>query len=236
MRLPGRPRPGALTLWPAAALTAVLAATLAGCASPASTAGGRTAGVPAPSSPTWASSGMPSPVASATDNPDVSVSAMAASARLDPCPTSSSTAPARPDGLPDVVLACLGPDGTRSVRLAGLRGPVVLNIWGSWCVPCRQEAPLFQRLHAAAGGRLVVLGVDFADATPLALAFAASEDLHYPSVVAAATQFPLRRWAAGLPVTLLVDARGSIVDVQRGPFTSWQQLRDIVAARLGVSL
>lgn len=211
----------------------VLAGVLAGCAGGAGH--GASAGGAASSRPATASAVTPGP-ASSPDNPDASVSAMAATARLDPCPPSSSSAPARPDGLPDVVLACLGRDGARSVRLAGLSGPVLLNVWGSWCVPCRQEAPLVQRLHAAAGDRVLVLGVDFADAAPLALDFAATQGLRYPSVVADAAQFPLRRWAAGLPVTLLVDASGSIVDVHRGPFTSWQQLRDVVAVRLGVSL
>src|SRR3954470_3372416 len=51
-------------------------------------------------------------------------------------------------------------------RLAALRGkPVVVNIWGSWCIPCRQEFPIFQRVSAAMGKRVVFLGLDTQDPT-----------------------------------------------------------------------
>jgi thiol-disulfide isomerase/thioredoxin len=163
------------------------------------------------------------------------VAAAARHARLDPCP--SSTAAAAAGGLPDVTLHCLGQAGAATVHLAGLAGrPAVVNVWGSWCPPCREEAPLLQRLHAAAGSRLTVLGVDYEDDDVPALAFTADKALHYPSVADPDGHFPLRRWAAGPPVTFFLDAKGRIVHVQRGPFTSWEQLRTLVDDHLGMSL
>ncbi len=234
MSAPGR--------WLLPGLLALAVATLAGCAAPSGGTGvpagpGAASPVGSGSSPGGApGAASAGAVSSGGANPDASVSAMAATARLDPCPPSRTALPATPDGLPDVTLACLGPAGSRTVRLAGLDGPAVVNVWASWCVPCRQEAPLIQQLHAQAGPRLLVLGVDFADAAPLALDFAATQGLHYPSVVSSTEQFPLPRWAPGLPLTLMIDAEGRIVDVQRGPFTTWAQLRDTVARRLGVVL
>lgn len=171
-----------------------------------------------------------------TPDPDAAVAAAAATAALDPCPPSDPAVPARADGLPDVTLACLDDAGAHSVRLAGLRGtPAVVNVWAQWCPPCRQEAPLLQRLHAEAGDRLVLLGVDYQDDDVPALAFAAAEGLHYPSVSAPADELPLRRYAPGPPVTFLVDADGRIVKVIRGPFRDWAQVTTTVADVLGVT-
>lgn len=174
------------------------------------------------------------PPASVVPNPDASLAAAAATARLDPCPVSTSTGAV--NQLPDVTLECLGDQGATPVRLAGLSGPTVVNVWGSWCGPCRDEAPLLQRLQVTTGARLAVLGIDYEDADVPALAFAAEQGLHYPSVTDPDGAFPLRRFAVGPPVTLFVDAAGAVVHVQRGPFRSWDELRALVADRLGVSL
>jgi thiol-disulfide isomerase/thioredoxin len=181
--------------------------------------------------------GAPAEPSSEPVNPDVAIASAAARAQLDACPPSDARVPAHPDGLPDVTLPCLGAEGPARVRLAGLRGrPVVLNIWAQWCPPCRAEAPLLQRLHAAAGERLIVLGVDYQDDAVPALAFAQAHQLHYPSVSAPADEFPLRRYGPGPPVTLLVEPSGRVARVVRGPFDSWAELSSIVADVLGVQV
>jgi thiol-disulfide isomerase/thioredoxin len=169
--------------------------------------------------------------------PDAAIASAAARAQLDACPASDTGVSARADGLPDVTLTCLDSAGPATVRLSGLRGrPTVLNVWAQWCPPCRAEAPLLQRLHAAAGDRLVVLGVDYQDDAVPALAFAQAHGLHYPSVSAPTDEFPLRRYGPGPPVTLLVDASGRVARVVRGPFHSWAELSGTVADVLGVDV
>lgn len=173
------------------------------------------------------------PVASGSAEP--APADLVAAADLVDCPVSDPEVPARADGLPDLTLPCLG-DGP-GVRLAGLRGtPTVVNLWASWCEPCRDELPLLADLSAAAGTSLRVLGIDVQDSPGSALSLLADTDVHYASVRDDDTQTkaPLR-WT-GLPMTLFVDADGAITHVQRGTITSAEQLRQLVQEHLGVAV
>ena len=133
-----------------------------------------------------------------------------------PPPTRVAAARRRPAG-PHA--ACLG-DGP-AVRLAGLRGtPAGLNLWASWCEPCRDELPLFADLAGASGSSLRVLGIDVQDDPGAALSLLADAGVHYASVrdddgghQGAAALGP------GLPMTVFVDADGVITHAQRGAIT-----------------
>src|SRR3954471_23432240 len=74
--------------------------------------------------------------------------------------------------------------GQGSASLADYKGKVVvLNVWASWCVPCREEVPLLQKTHeniSRQGG--VVLGVDTQDATGAALGFLKERQATFPSL------------------------------------------------------
>jgi thiol-disulfide isomerase/thioredoxin len=85
-------------------------------------------------------------------------------------------------GLPDITLPCLGA-GPR-VRLAGLRGvPTVVNIWGSWCAPCKAEQPALERLHRATRSRGVAfLGINIRDSRAAAQAYDENFGITYPSI------------------------------------------------------
>ncbi|MBA3233998.1 MAG: TlpA family protein disulfide reductase [Propionibacteriales bacterium] len=159
-----------------------------------------------------------------------------AEAGIDPCPKSATDVAVVDSGLPDLTLPCLG--GGRDVRLAGLRGtPMVLNLWAYTCGPCRAEAPLFQRLHEAAGNELAVIGVDWQDSRPGdAIAFAAELNLRYPQLAdpSAATRAPL--YVSALPMTLFVDAEGAIVHVEYGALPSARVLAGLVDTHLGVGV
>jgi hypothetical protein len=88
----------------------------------------------------------------------------------------------------------------------------------------------------AAGSRVRVLGVDVSDDAQSAVGLLTDAGVHYPSVrdPQASTRAPLR-WT-GLPMTVLVDADGVVRHVERAPLTSDAQLRDLVAAHLGVDV
>jgi cytochrome c biogenesis protein CcmG/thiol:disulfide interchange protein DsbE len=110
--------------------------------------------------------------------------------------------------------------GTASAaRLADWRGQVVvLNFWASWCGPCREESPMLERWHRRirrAGG--TVLGVDVQDVTSDAQAFVRKHRLTYPILRdgdgAGTRPFEVR----GYPETLIIDRRGRIAAVTRGP-------------------
>ena len=111
----------------------------------------------------------------------------------------------------------LGGGGTAS--LADFRGQVVvLNYWASWCTPCRSESPLLERWHRrlkARGGTM--LGVDVLDASSDARAFVREFGLTYPMLRDRDGRTRQQFGIAGLPETLVIDRRGRIRAVARGP-------------------
>lgn len=106
-----------------------------------------------------------------------------------------------------------------STSLAAFRGRVVvLNYWASWCTPCRQEAPLlerWQRRIAQRGG--TVVGVDALDVTTDARAFLRRYRISYPVLRDGDGRTQARFGVRGFPETLVLDRRGRIASVRRGP-------------------
>jgi cytochrome c biogenesis protein CcmG/thiol:disulfide interchange protein DsbE len=113
----------------------------------------------------------------------------------------------------------LGADGTGS--LADHAGKVVvLNVWASWCPPCRSEMPLLQRTHeriAPRGG--VVLGIDTQDATENALAFLRERSITFPNLRDRDREYGRDLGVINYPETFLIDRRGRIAALRRGPVT-----------------
>ncbi|MEI8407933.1 MULTISPECIES: TlpA family protein disulfide reductase [unclassified Kribbella] len=158
-------------------------------------------------------------------------SAIAGADKLAACPSTPSKPPVS-NALPDITLPCLGegPD----IRLADLRGPLVLNVWAQWCGPCRDEAPYLAEL--AKSGKVQMLGIDYADPRPeLAVKFATDEGLAYPHLVDADKTIQRALKVAGPPLTAFVDKDGAVVYVHRGVLTSQQQLDQLVRDKLGVT-
>ena len=59
-------------------------------------------------------------------------------------------------------LECL--DGSAGITLEALRGPAIVNVWGSWCGPCKEEMPLFVEFYAKAKDKVTLLGIDVEEA------------------------------------------------------------------------
>ena len=122
-------------------------------------------------------------------------------------------------------------------RIAALRGyPAVVNVWASWCGPCRFEFPTLQKLSAAYGKRVAFLGVDSQDSDD------AAEDLPRRGARSPirATPTPTRRSPSelgatrGLPDTAFYDRQGKLVYLKQGPYTDHAELRaDIERYALG---
>jgi cytochrome c biogenesis protein CcmG, thiol:disulfide interchange protein DsbE len=111
--------------------------------------------------------------------------------------------------------------GAGKVDLASFRGQVVvLNYWASWCRPCRQESPLLEEWHeriVKRGG--TVLGVNANDVDYKARAFVRSYSLTYPQLRDSASETVGKLGIVGFPETFVIDRRGYIAAVQRGPLT-----------------
>jgi cytochrome c biogenesis protein CcmG/thiol:disulfide interchange protein DsbE len=118
---------------------------------------------------------------------------------------------------PDLELPKLGGGGSGS--LDDYRGQVVvLNFWASWCKPCREESPLLEKWHRRMRDRGgTVLGVDMLDVTSRAQEFIDEYDLSYPMLKDKDGEGLERYGVVQYPETFVIDRRGRIAAVQRGP-------------------
>jgi cytochrome c biogenesis protein CcmG/thiol:disulfide interchange protein DsbE len=112
-------------------------------------------------------------------------------------------------------------------RLAALRGyPAVVNLWASWCGPCRFEFPLFQKAAAAEGKRVAFLGVDVQDSDDAASTFLEEAPVPYPSYSDADKTIADGVGASlGLPDTAFYDRRGRLTYLKQGPYHDLAELR-----------
>jgi len=108
--------------------------------------------------------------------------------------------------------------GNGTVSLDSLRGKVViLNLWASWCPPCREEAPTMASLHkriSALGA--TVLGVTWNDAAPDSNNFIARTGLNYTQARDVGGAFAKAYGTKGLPETFIINAEGRVTAMRRG--------------------
>jgi cytochrome c biogenesis protein CcmG, thiol:disulfide interchange protein DsbE len=153
----------------------------------------------------------------------------------------TAACPAQPDEpavggevLADVTVDCLGGGQLALGRAQG--APTVVNLWASWCGPCREELPVVQQLADAAGDRLRVVGLVSQDTSGNGLAFAADAGVTMPTGVDADGDLAVEQGLRGLPYTYFLRADGSVAHLQLRPVTSLDELEGLVAEHLGVQL
>ena len=115
------------------------------------------------------------------------------------------------------------PGVLQEVRKAGA-GAVLVNVWASWCSPCREEFP--DLLHAARelqpkGLRLILVSVDFPGAEAEAASFLTSQGVDFPSFIRVGKDEAFvndleRQWSGSIPATFLYDAKGKLVRYWEG--------------------
>jgi len=110
-------------------------------------------------------------------------------------------------------------DGTHSINLSDYAGrPVIVNFWASWCVPCRQEFPLFKDAragHAADG--LEIIGVVHSDSADSAQRFATDEGATWPLAQDANNTAWQAYGTALVPTSYYIDRQGIVRAVSYGP-------------------
>jgi cytochrome c biogenesis protein CcmG/thiol:disulfide interchange protein DsbE len=121
-------------------------------------------------------------------------------------------------------------------RIAALKGyPVVVNMWASWCGPCRFEFPTLQKLSARYGKRVAFLGVNSQDSNDAASTFLEEAPVPYPSYTDPGTGLiESLGGRGGLPDTAFYDRSGKLVYLKQGPYTETKDLEaDVQRYALG---
>jgi len=109
-----------------------------------------------------------------------------------------------------------------TVRLTDLRGEVViLNIWATWCHPCREEMPALQRVHEALesrGLRVVGVSIDGRTSAPLIPAFLEQVGVTFPILHDPEERIVRQFSTLGVPETFLIDGEGILLHRWVGAF------------------
>jgi cytochrome c biogenesis protein CcmG/thiol:disulfide interchange protein DsbE len=153
---------------------------------------------------------------------------------LDPCPEQPDEPAEGEETLPALTFECLGGGELDLGRAPGT--PTVVNLWASWCTPCREELPLMQRFAEDAAGQVLVVGVISKDGVPQADSFAADAGVRFPGAFDGEGRLMAELGINALPYTYLLHADGAVAHVQRGPVESVEELEALVAEHLGVQL
>jgi thiol-disulfide isomerase/thioredoxin len=156
------------------------------------------------------------------------------SPRQGAAPSDSPRQPATPDLAPQRAAVDIAPSALYAASFPGLDGTaqalgkwqgqvIVLNFWATWCVPCREEMPIFDRVHKKLSGKGVVVVGLAADDKPKVATFLQASPVAYPILIGDfdALEFARRlgNKSAALPYTAIIDRTGNIVRTKLGPFT-----------------
>jgi cytochrome c biogenesis protein CcmG/thiol:disulfide interchange protein DsbE len=100
--------------------------------------------------------------------------------------------------------------------LAGLQQPAIVNVWASWCLPCRAEAPLLAQAHAEFGDRIVFLGIDYNDSQTGARQFLDEFGLPFASYFDPAGDLLTDLGGFGVPRTYFFAPGGKLIKTHTG--------------------
>lgn len=119
------------------------------------------------------------------------------------------------------------PGGTDAYekRLAALQGyPIVTNVWASWCVPCRAEFPVLQKLSARYGKRVAFLGVNSEDDADAAKTYLEEMPVPYPSYSDPDEDIANSIGGRGFPRTAYYNADGTLCFLKQGQYPDAEEL------------
>jgi len=129
-------------------------------------------------------------------------------------------------------LTCL--DGNSKVLLESITGPAVINVWGSWCIPCRQEMPFLREL--AATGKVKIIGIDVEEANmESARKFVIEQGMSWPNLYDADGSTK-SSFGMGVPVTWFLNSKSKVAYKHIGVLKSKAQLFSDVEKYLGINL
>ncbi len=133
-----------------------------------------------------------------------------------------------------IQLGCL--DGGDGAYLKALRGPLILNVWGSWCYECGIEMPYLRSFYAKAQGKINLLGVDVEEKNIAAgQKYVENNGMTWPSLFDADGS-SRGYFGMGVPVTWFISPDGSVAYKKIGGFKNELEIIELAAKYLNVTL
>lgn len=133
-----------------------------------------------------------------------------------------------------ISLECV--DGSAGAILESLRGPLVLNVWGSWCTSCLDEMPEFVRFYSKAKRKVQLIGVAVEEAAPAnSQRFIKEHGMTWPNFYDRDNK-TRGYFGMGVPVTWFIDASGKAVFKKIGVIKSADELASLTEKYLGVKI
>ena len=131
-----------------------------------------------------------------------------------------------------ITLECL--DGNSKVLLESIKGPAIINVWGSWCTPCREEMPYLREL--AATGKVQIIGIDVEEKSmEAARKFVVEQGMTWPNLYdkdgSTKSSFGM-----GVPITWYLNSKSEVAYKHIGVLKSKDQLFSEVEKYLGIKL
>ena len=134
-------------------------------------------------------------------------------------------------------LPCL--DGSIFVDFHQIKGPLLINVWGSWCEGCKQEMPFFVELYQNPlfrNGQIQMLGVNVEEKSKEnAIDYIQKSGMSWPNLEDT-SGISKSIFGPGVPVTWFIDENGKTIDTKIGAYTNKKQLFNQVEKAFGVKL
>ncbi len=133
-----------------------------------------------------------------------------------------------------IVLDCL--DGGDGASLNGIKGPAIVNVWGSWCGPCKEEMPILRSFYKKAQGKVALFGVDVEEASIKdGRRFVENNGITWPNLFDADGK-SRAYFGMGVPVTWFIAADSTVAYKHIGVLKNEIELITLTSKYLGVKL
>lgn len=127
-------------------------------------------------------------------------------------------------------------DGSAGAILESLRGPMIINVWGSWCTTCLAEMPEFVSFYSKAKGKVQLVGVAVEESDPdNSREFILEHGMTWPNFYDRDNK-TRAFFGMGVPVTWFIDESGAIKYKKIGEIKSEDELMELTAKYLGVKI
>lgn len=135
------------------------------------------------------------------------------------------------------LMGCL--DGSSEINFHQLKGPLLINVWGSWCEGCKQEMPYFVELYQSTlfkSGQIQMLGINVEEKSKAdAIGYIQKSGMSWPNLEDS-SGISKSIFGPGVPVTWFIDDNGKTVETKIGAYTNKKQLFNQVEKAFGVKL